>query len=156
MAIDLASRIENSSKIRCLMVENTFTSIPEVAKSLFQVKLVRCMPKWMYKNQFMSRVKVPRLTVPVLYLSGTGDQLIPPSMMSELFNSSASEVKLLARFPGGSHNETWMSNHYYQTIEYFFDEVRDKLVFPLILRFHYERLIVNLMNCRLYKSKIQV
>ena len=124
MAIDLASRLENNSRIRCLMVENTFTSIPEVAKSLFKVKLVRCMPKWMYKNQYMSRVKVPRLTVPVLYLSGTGDQLIPPNMMSELYDSTASEVKQLARFPGGSHNETWMCNHYYQTIEYFFDEVK--------------------------------
>ena len=156
MAIDLASRIENSSKIRCLMVENTFTSIPEVAKSLFQVKLVRCMPKWMYKNQFMSRVKVPRLTVPVLYLSGTGDQLIPPSMMSELFNSSASEVKLLARFPGGSHNETWMSNHYYQTIEYFFDEVQKHISVKskILLRNGY--LNVSLINFRLYKSKIQV
>ena len=124
VAIDLASRLENNSRIRCLMVENTFTSIPEVAKSLFQVKFVRCMPKWMYKNQYMSRVKVPRLTVPVLYLSGTGDQLIPPSMMTELYNSTASEVKQLARFPGGSHNETWMCNSYYQTIEYFLDEVQ--------------------------------
>ena len=108
------------------MVENTFTSIPEVAKSLFDVKLVRYMPKWMYKNQYMSRIKVPRMTVPILYLSGTADKLIPPSMMSELYNSTASEGKQLAKFPGGSHNETWMCNHYYQTVEYFLEEVFEK------------------------------
>jgi len=123
VAIDLASRAENNSRIRCVMVENTFTSIPEVAKSLFDVKLVRYMPKWMYKNQYMSRIKVPRMTVPILYLSGSGDKLIPPSMMSELYNSTASEGKQLAKFPGGSHNETWMCNHYYQTVEYFLEEV---------------------------------
>ena len=39
VAVDLASRLENSTKIRCLMVENTFTSIPEVAKSLFNTFL---------------------------------------------------------------------------------------------------------------------
>ena len=44
-------------------------------------------------------------------------------MMTELYNATSSESKQLARFPGGSHNETWMCNHYYQTIEYFLDEV---------------------------------
>ena len=123
VAVDLASRLENSTKIRCLMVENTFTSIPEVAKSLFNLKFVRCLPRWFYKNQFLSRLKVPRLTVPVMFLSGTADQLIPPNMATELYNATSSETKQLARFPGGSHNETWMCSHYYQTIEYFLDEV---------------------------------
>ena len=123
MAIDLASRVENSTKIRCLLLENTFTSIPDVAKSLFNFKFVRCLPRWFYKNQYLSRMKVPRLMIPTLYLSGLGDQLIPSSMMTELFNATSSETKIMARFPGGSHNETWMSNHYYTTIEYFLDEV---------------------------------
>ena len=30
----------------------------------------------------------------------------------------------LARFPGGSHNETWTTPNYYQTINYFLDEVK--------------------------------
>lgn len=123
VAIDLASRVENSTKIRCLLLENTFTSIPDVAKSLFDLKFVRCLPRWFYKNQYLSRLKVPRLMMPTLYLSGLGDQLIPSSMMTELYNSTSSETKIMGRFPGGSHNETWMSNHYYPTIEYFLDEV---------------------------------
>ena len=119
----MASRVENNNKIRCLILENTFTSIPDVAKALFDFKIVRCLPKCFYKNQFFSRLKVPRLTMPVLYLSGTADQLIPSSMMTELFLSTSSEVKRLARFPGGSHNETWACNFYYPTIEYFLEEV---------------------------------
>ena len=31
----------------------------------------------------------------------------------------------LARFPGGSHNETWTTPNYYQTINYFLDEVKE-------------------------------
>ena len=61
--------------------------------------------------------------MPVLFLSGAADQLIPQSMMTELFNATSSEIKQLARFDGGTHNETWMCNLYYQTIEYFLDEV---------------------------------
>ena len=33
----------------------------------------------------------------------------------------------LARFPGGTHNETWTIPNYYQTINYFLDEVKIKL-----------------------------
>jgi len=123
VAIDLAAKVENSTKIRCLLVENTFTSIPDVAKSLFNVKLVHWLPRWFYKNQYLSRLKAPRLTVPALFLSGAADQLIPSNMMTELYNATSSEIKRLARFPGGSHNETWTCNHYYQTLDYFFEEV---------------------------------
>ena len=34
----------------------------------------------------------------------------------ETYNATSSESKQLARFPGGSHNETWMCNHYYHPI----------------------------------------
>ena len=44
-------------------------------------------------------------------------------MMSELYRACGSERKHLAKFPGGTHNETWSCAHYYQTIIYFFEEV---------------------------------
>ncbi len=107
-----------------MIVENTFTSIPDVAKALFDIKLVRALPRWSYKNQYYSRVKVPRLAVPSLFLSGTNDQLIPPKMMTELYQATGSEAKRLAKFQGGTHNETWMCPHYYHTLDYFLETVR--------------------------------
>lgn len=44
-------------------------------------------------------------------------------MMSELYRACGSERKHLAKFPGGTHNETWSCSHYYQTILYFLEEV---------------------------------
>jgi len=44
-------------------------------------------------------------------------------MMNDLYTTCGAPVKRLARFPAGSHNETWTSPDYYQTINYFLDEV---------------------------------
>ena len=124
MAIELGSRSENRDKIACLLVENTFTSIPDMAKTLFDFRIIRAIPQWFYKNQFKSRWKVCKISFPVLFLSGLADGLIPPKMMTELFNSCGSETKRMARFPGGSHNETWMCPQYYQAVRYFLEEVK--------------------------------
>jgi len=51
VAIELGARAENREKVACLIAENTFTSIPDMARSLFDVKIVRALPNWAYKNQ---------------------------------------------------------------------------------------------------------
>ena len=107
------------------MLENTFTSILEIARILFPVRLIQCLPVWFYKNQFKSRWKVCRICVPVLFLSGAADQLIPVKMMTDLYNACGAEFKSLARFPGGTHNETWTCPHYYHALLYFMEEVRE-------------------------------
>lgn len=123
VAVDLATRSENKEKIAVVVLENTFTSIPDIARIIFPFKAVRCIPVWFYKNQFKSRWKACRLSQPTLFLSGMDDQLIPPSMMTDLYTACGAPVKRLARFPGGTHNETWATRDYYQTINYFLDEV---------------------------------
>jgi len=123
VAIDLCSRAENRDKIAAMMVENSFTSIPDIARVLFNLKIVRMIPNWFHKNKYNSRWKSKRVATPSLFLSGSGDQLVPPKMMTDLFNSCGAETKLLAKFPGGTHNETWNCRHYIPTIEYFFNEV---------------------------------
>ena len=50
---------------------------------------------------------------------------VPPAMMSELYRACGSERKHLAKFPGGTHNETWSCSYYYQTITYFLEEVAE-------------------------------
>ena len=125
VAIEIASRCENREKVAGLIVENTFTSIPDIARTLFSFRAVRMIPTWFYKNQFKSRWKVCRICVPVLFLSGAADQLIPAKMMTDLYNACGAEFKSLARFPGGTHNETWTCPHYYHALLYFMEEVRE-------------------------------
>ena len=123
VAIDLASKSENRGKIAALLLENTFTSVPDVAKALFDLKIIRLLPTWCYKNRFSSRSKACRVSTPTLFLSGSADALIPSRMMTELFEACGAETKRLARFPGGTHNETWMVNGYYEVVDYFFKHV---------------------------------
>ncbi len=130
-----------------MVVENTFTSIPDVAKALFNFRVIRSLPEWCYKNQvsletgklkrndvhflalpvsqkkYKSRWKVCRISAPILFVSGLLDNLVPPKMMTDLFNSCGSEVKRLARFSNGTHNETWACQQYYPTLKYFVQEV---------------------------------
>ena len=51
VAIDLASRCNFRDRILALIVENTFSSIPSLAKHLFPIRLVRYLPHWCYKNR---------------------------------------------------------------------------------------------------------
>jgi len=124
VAIDLCSRAENRDKVAALLVENSFTCIPDIARVLFNIRPIRLIPAWFYKNKFNSSWKVRRISgTPTLFLSGMNDNLVPSGMMTELFNACGSHSKHLAKFPGGTHNETWNCRHYIATISYFFDEI---------------------------------
>jgi len=123
VAIDLASRSINKERISAVLLENTFTSIPDIARILFPFKIIKILPVWFYKNQFKSGKKICRVTQPVLFLSGLMDKLIPPTMMNNLYSGCGAPVKRLARFGNGTHNETWSCSEYFQTINYFLDEV---------------------------------
>lgn len=44
---------------------------------------------------------------PALFLSGTSDELVPPSEMQYLHTICPSESKEFVEFPEGTHNDTW-------------------------------------------------
>jgi hypothetical protein len=51
VAIDIAIRQEISQRIWCLIVENTFTSIPDMATNLIKSKIMQYLPLFCYKNK---------------------------------------------------------------------------------------------------------
>ncbi|KAL1468130.1 hypothetical protein MTO96_025638 [Rhipicephalus appendiculatus] len=106
-----------------VIVENTFSSIPEMARVLFGWRLLRWLPDFCYKNQFRSIDKVPKVTVPVLFVCGLSDALIPPSMTQRLYQSCSSPMKRLVTFESGTHNETWECRGYYQSLSLFINEL---------------------------------
>lgn len=57
MAIDLARRPDYAKKIWCLILENTFTSIPDMATLLFGSKILWYLPLFCYKNK-VSRIQL--------------------------------------------------------------------------------------------------
>lgn len=52
VAVDCVSRSEISSRVAAVILENTFTSIPDMAKVLFSnVKFLAKLPEWCHKNK---------------------------------------------------------------------------------------------------------
>jgi len=119
VAIDLVSK--NTNKVAGLILENTFTSmrklIPFVVP-LFSAFTFLCTEKW------ESDQKIGKITVPILFLSGTRDELIPPAMMKELFSLAVnSREKEFQEIPGGTHNDTCVKKGYFEAVIEFWKKV---------------------------------
>jgi fermentation-respiration switch protein FrsA (DUF1100 family) len=99
VAIDLAVRHPHAAG---LIVEATFTSIIDVARLNHQYRI---FPLDLIVHQrFDSLSKVADLRLPVLFVHGTNDHLIPFEM-SRLLYARTPEPKSLKLIPGGGHND---------------------------------------------------
>jgi pimeloyl-ACP methyl ester carboxylesterase len=98
VAIDLATHHPEAGG---LIVESSFTSIYEMA---MLDKRYALLPVKLFLNQrFESLSKVPMLRVPVLYIHGTADEIVPFEMGRRLFDATAG-FKRLAAIDGGRHD----------------------------------------------------
>ena len=96
VAIDLATRHADAAG---LVVESSFTSIREMAGL---DRLYALLPLDLIVNQrFDSIDKVRRLRLPVLYVHGTGDELVPFDMGRALYRATPSAVDFVAVVGGG-------------------------------------------------------
>ncbi|XP_064652237.1 protein ABHD13-like [Lineus longissimus] len=123
VATNLAAHPVYSHNICALILENTFTSLPDIGRTLFNFQVVNSLPDWCFKNQYPSMELVKQIKTPTLFISGQADALIPPPMMESLHAASNSIFKKIVRFEGGTHNETWRSAGYYDAFKKFLAEV---------------------------------
>jgi pimeloyl-ACP methyl ester carboxylesterase len=100
IAIELALRHPEAAG---LVVECTFTSVPELAKISFWMFPV----DWLLHQRFDALAKVPKLCVPVLFIHGTADREIPCTMGERLFHAARGS-KWLTLIPGGGHEDSAM------------------------------------------------
>ncbi|KAF9475295.1 alpha/beta-hydrolase [Pholiota conissans] len=86
VAIDLTSR--NASKVSALIVENTFTSIPDLVRGRFPllIKWVSyfCTQRW----DSARKIKKLPASLPILMLSGLLDEVVPETHMRRLWAAS--------------------------------------------------------------------
>ncbi|OMH85484.1 Protein bem46 [Zancudomyces culisetae] len=115
VAIDTAARYQ--SEVSGLILENTFTSLPDIFSSLMPYlrtfKFMVC-EKWNSKEQIKSIKKIP-----ILFLAGGKDELVPPIHMTKLYNValaySENEVEFHS-FPEGNHNDTCTQAGYFERV----------------------------------------
>src|SRR6267378_376638 len=97
IAIDLAAR---HPELGGLIIESGFTSIYDMARrepqyGVYPVRLL-------LNQRFDSISKVSRLELPVLYIHGTADQVVPYAMGEQLFKASGGRKRFIA-IGGGLH-----------------------------------------------------
>lgn len=96
VAIELATQVEPHR----LVVESTFTSIPDMVPTALPF-----VPKALVPRLFDSIAKVGRVTCPVLVLHGTRDELVPFEMGRTLY-AAIHVRKRFAPIEGAGHNDT--------------------------------------------------
>ncbi|KAI3487836.1 hypothetical protein L1887_48211 [Cichorium endivia] len=113
VAIDLAAR--NPASVHALILENTFLSIPELIPHVLppvRPFAFLCREYW---NSAEAICKVAA-KVPVLFLSGRQDELVPPAHMDALHAACNSTTKRFQCFAQGTHNDTCIQQGYFETI----------------------------------------
>ncbi len=115
VAVDLAAR----DGARALVIESTFTSIPDMAARSFPWLPVR----WLVRTQLDSLEKIPDYSGPLLQTHGDADTLIPFEYGRRLFDAAESaEPRKFIRLPGLDHNDAQPAR-YYEQLAAFLDEL---------------------------------
>ncbi len=98
IAIELATHHPEASG---LIAESTFTSMKSMVRREYKYIPVN----WLLTERFDSLHKVEKLKIPVLYIHGTMDPLIPHRMSEKLFEKSP-QPKFLTLIEGGEHGNS--------------------------------------------------
>ncbi|KAI9752927.1 MAG: hypothetical protein M4579_005413 [Chaenotheca gracillima] len=120
LSVQLVAKNQEKGKIAALILENTFTSMRKLIPSAFPPAryLARlCHQTWTSETILPSIKKVP-----ILFLSGLQDEIVPPSHMRHLYTICRAETKIWKEFPNGTHNETILQPGYFEEITDFVDE----------------------------------
>ena len=99
VAVDLASRRECGG----LIVESSFTSVPDMARHVYRVPFARYLPR----SRFDSLTKIARVTAPVLVIHGTRDAVVPFDMGRRLYDA-AREPKTFLSIEGAEHDDPYL------------------------------------------------
>jgi len=113
VAVDLAAR----DGARGLVLESTFTSLPDVAQTHYPWLPV----KLLMRNRFDSAAKIGDYHGPLLQSHGTADRIIPYTFGRALFERS-NQPKQFIDLSGADHNDPQPAE-YYRTLAAFIEEL---------------------------------
>ena len=98
VATDLATRHQPGA----LILQSTFTSIPDMAK-----KIIPGVPGFLVPTKMASIKKVPKLTCPIVVVHSHHDEIVPFAMGKELAAKAPNLFRFL-EFQGYGHNDLVM------------------------------------------------
>lgn len=123
LTIDLASK---HPEIAGLVVEGSFTSMRVMVDHLYRQFGIFPV-NWLLHQRFDSLSKVRSLKMPVLFVHGTSDRLIPAHMSQTLFDAAPEPKKLLLIQDAGHHDAGERGGtQYFQAIQWVVEQARVK------------------------------
>ncbi|EXJ96249.1 hypothetical protein A1O1_01375 [Capronia coronata CBS 617.96] len=124
VAVKLLEANEQAGDIAGVILENTFLSMRKLIPTVMppaKYLAALCHQQW---NSEETLAKVKDKDIPILFLSGLQDEIVPPSMMKALYDQCPTQ-KVWKEFPAGDHNSTVAEPGYFDAIWEFL--VRDVL-----------------------------
>ncbi|KAF2810170.1 BEM46 family protein [Mytilinidion resinicola] len=117
VSIGLAAKNQKQGDIAGMILENTFLSIRKLIPSAFppaRYLAPLCHQIW------PSEETLPQISsIPILFLSGLKDEIVPPSHMAQLYKSCRASTKIWRDLPNGTHNDTVAEPGYFEYIDEF-------------------------------------
>lgn len=125
LAIELALK---HPEVGGLAVEGSFTTMRSMVDHLYRQFGIFPVD-WLLHQKFDSLKKVSSLSMPILFIHGTGDRLIPAQMSQSLFEAASEPKKLLLVPEAGHHNVGELGGEsYFQALQWVVDQAQTKIV----------------------------
>ncbi|KAK7744819.1 bem46 protein, variant [Diatrype stigma] len=117
VSIRLVQRNQQAGDIVGLILENTFLSMRSLIPSVIPpAKYLAMLCHQVWPSESM----IPNITeVPILFLSGLQDEIVPPSHMRKLYELATTPTKVWKPLPGGDHNSSMLEEGYFEAISEF-------------------------------------
>lgn len=116
----IATELCLREEIGGLILQSTFTSLPEIGAEIYPYLPVKLVGKIKYDT----RAKLPRIKVPLLIMHSRDDELIAFRHNERNF-AAANEPKFFAELRGGHNDPAWEAPEFERTIEKFMACVRE-------------------------------
>jgi uncharacterized protein len=100
VAVELASNKHVGADYGGLILEASFTRLPDVAKA---VGMLGTMASWFATQEFNSLAKISKVDVPILMLHGSADRTVPVALGQRLFEAAPRGAHWV-EFVQGSHS----------------------------------------------------
>jgi len=112
VGLHLTAKLDRASQFyfRGVIIENTFTSISEMADHVFPFfKWMQNVKARMIRLKWDSINQVGDIKTPMFYISGDEDTFVPTEMTHRLFDATDKALfKEKWIIPGGNHNNTFI------------------------------------------------
>lgn len=115
VTVKLIQANQDIGDIAGVILENTFTSIRKLIPTVMPpAKYIAylCHQRWA-SDETMAKITNER--IPILFLSGLKDEIVPPQMMKSLYEQ-CKMAKVWKEFPNGDHNSTVAEAGYFEAI----------------------------------------